>query len=156
VASASGPAPSKLVCLYANVEYLTQLHTLLEYARTLLETGDAEHLSIRLFAIFPVGPTKAALTQTDIENSGGELLTLHGHSCYDFLPYRHWLGRAHSNAKFSKAAPIQVGLARWETTSAGVLHPMSDRERTAVREWALASCLRDPALPSPKSPTDDP
>ena len=155
-ASASGPAPSKLVCLYANVEYLTQLHTLLEYARTLLETGDAEHLSIRLFAIFPVGPTKAALTQTDIENSGGELLTLHGHSCYDFLPYRHWLGRAHSNAKFSKAAPIQVGLARWETTSAGVLHPMSDRERTAVREWALASCLRDPALPTPKSPTDDP
>ena len=81
--AALGPAPSKLVCLYANVEYLTQLHTLLEYARTLLETGEAEHLALRLFAIFPVGSTKAALTQKDITESGGELLTLHGYSCYE-------------------------------------------------------------------------
>ena len=46
--AAHGPAPRKLVCLYANVEYLTQLHTLLKYARTLLDTGEAEHLAIRL------------------------------------------------------------------------------------------------------------
>ena len=81
-----GPALSKLVCLYANVEYLTQLKTLLAYARTLITTGDSEHLSIRLFAIFPVEPTKAALDQQAITNSDGELLTLHGHSCYDILP----------------------------------------------------------------------
>ena len=77
--------------------------------------SSGKHLTLKMlpkiakYAIFPVGPTKAALTQKDITDSGGELLTLHGHSCYDFLPYRHWLGRAHSNAKFSKAAPIQVG-----------------------------------------------
>ena len=124
---------------------------MLTYARTLLETGDAEHLAIRLFAMFPVGPMKTALNKQAIRDSGGELLTLHAHSCYDFLPYKPWLEQAHSNAKFSKAASIQVGLARWEATAAGLMHPMTDRECTAVRQWALALCFRGPALPTPKT-----
>ena len=46
---------------------------------TMLETGETEHLAVRLFAIFPVGPTKAALSHTANKDSGGSLLTLHGH-----------------------------------------------------------------------------
>jgi hypothetical protein len=155
-ATLGGPSPSKLVCLYANVEYLTQLKILLAYARLMLDTGEKEELAIRLFAIFPVGPTKAALDQSSITASGGEILTLHGHSCYDFLPYRHWLGKTHSNAEFSNAAPIQVGLVQWQTSTADISHPLTERECSAVREWALASCLRNPTLPTPKSITDDP
>ena len=151
-----GPHVPKLVCLYANVEYLTQLRTLLAYARTMLDTGEKHHLAIRLFAIFPVGHVKAAIGIDELERSGGTLLTLHGHSCYDFIPYRHWLGRAHSNAAFSHAAPIQVGLARWETSVAAMLHAMTARECEAVREWAMASSLRNPALPKPRTQTDDP
>ena len=76
MAAAPGPAPSKLVCLYANVEYLTQLHTLLEYMY--IRSLKLARLNTLRYAclLYFLGPIKAALTQKDITDSGGELLQL--------------------------------------------------------------------------------
>ena len=140
-----------LIAYYANPEYLSQLTILLTYAQRFLDQGNTANLPLRLYAFIPLG---TALSYDDIRLSNGTLLVLFANSCYDFLPYAHWHGEAHSDSRYSRGAPMQMALIMWETDSASLEHPLTPHETQALREWATFSCTKSYAT-SP-TPSRDP
>ena len=143
----------KLIALYANPEYLTQLHTLLEYALRFTADGNNLDAPLRLYAFLPLG---TAITETDLARTGATLLVLFAHGCYDFIPYAHWTGHAHTDAHYSLGAPMQMALVMWETDAAAAEFPLSPLETQALREWATMSCTKQchgPASTKTMDPT---
>ena len=128
----------RLLALYANPMYATQLQALLDWATALLWDAHDANTAVRLFALVPFDVARTI--SMGLARSGGRPLVVFEPHEYDFVFFSHWFGGSAGDAKAGTGAPFRLALLVWDSEAARRDFPLSPEAKAALRDWAVLSC----------------